>query len=68
MGSGLAEWALLGDSSGAAAAVIEPRRFAAAKNAEHALQGCLVGADQPAIALVGFAAAFQQPIQLVAAR
>lgn len=56
-GSGLAERPLLRDSSGTAAAVIEPWRLTATEDAEDATNRGLVGADQTAIAQIGFLAA-----------
>src|SRR5690606_37270166 len=51
--SGLAERALLADSSGRTPAVIEAGRVAASQDTEHAADRCAIGADQAAIALVG---------------
>ncbi|MCY1547210.1 hypothetical protein D9M68_832530 [compost metagenome] len=65
--SGLAERALLADSSGSATAVIEAGRVAAAQDTEHAADRGAVGANQPSIALVGGLAAFQQLAEFVAA-
>jgi len=64
--SGLTERALVADLSGTAAAVIEGRRFGAAQDAEHAGRGLLAGANDSAIAQVGFLAAFEQFAQPLA--
>src|SRR3989344_4474928 len=64
--SGLAKRALLADSSGTAAAVIEAGCLVAAQNAEHAVSGRLTGTNQPAIAQIGRLAAFEQAVELVA--
>ena len=63
--SGLAERALLADSSGTAAAVIEAGCLVAAQNTEHAVSGRLTGTNQPAIAQIGRLAAFEQAVELV---